>query len=96
LVGAGELLVEQKDVCVLCEGTGEKSALLLTAGKRADLPFGQIDEADCAQRVGFAETPPDAGKIPIDHAALRQIGDVRIRSDFSVTAENNRSGFLRH
>jgi len=62
----------------------------------SDLPFGQIDEADCAQRVGFAETPPDAGKIPIDHAALRQIGDVRIRSDFSVTAENNRSGFLRH
>jgi hypothetical protein len=32
------------------------------------LPFGQIDEADCAQRVvhglrvGFAETPPDAEK----------------------------------
>ena len=32
LVEASERLVEQKDVCVLCQGTSEKSALLLAAG----------------------------------------------------------------
>src|SRR5438477_6903367 len=117
LVEASERLVEQKDVCVLCEGTGQKSALLLAAGEGANLPFGQIVKADRTERVVhslsvcFSETPPDAEahvpahldhaargyrEIPIDHAALRQIGDVGIRSDFSMTAENDDSGFLRH
>ncbi len=117
LVQASERLVEQKDVCVLGQGTSQKSALLLAAREGANLPFGQVGKADCSQgvvdglRIRFAETPPDAEahvpahldhvargyrKIPIDHAALRQIGDISICSDLSVTAENDGSGFLRH
>ena len=67
---------------------------------------GEID----SRGVRFAETAPLAdahvtahlhhpahgdGKIPVDHAALRQIGDVSIRAHFSVTAENDLAGFLR-
>ena len=35
-------------------------------------------------------------KIPVDHTALWEIGDVCVRANFSVAAENYFAGFFRH
>ena len=69
-VQAGEGLVEQEDVGPLGKGPREEHALLLAAGKPADLPVGQAGQLEFGQGpvdpgpVRGAEAPPETqGRI---------------------------------
>ena len=93
LVQTGERFIEQKNVSFLRERSREKCALLLSAGKRADLPFGQIGEVHRVQckidsrGVRVAEMAPVADThvtAHLDHAAH---GNWKIPVDYTALWE---------
>ena len=51
-IHAGKRFIEQDNAALLCQGAGEKNALFLPAGERADLPLGKVSDAETLQRGG--------------------------------------------
>ena len=51
-IDAGKRFIQKNNAALLGEGAGEKNALFLPAGERADLPLGKVSDAEAIERGG--------------------------------------------